>query len=254
LQAAAIVQAIDRTGAKSMALTYPDDEYGRRLGDSVQQHAARAGLRVVTAIAYDQNNREYRDLAARLFSATPPEALALIGSASVGAKVLSTLRTNGGAQTPIFVNDAMRGAGAVLSKPGASVNWLDRVHGVAALSEPSNPSWAKRYEESTRGAPPTFAAYAYDCVVLIALGALASSSEVPARLAGSVISVSRGGAPCTSFVACRDLIRQGLNIDYVGTSGALDLDDYGDVSSGSFEQFSFDAAGRDVLSPVKLSV
>jgi ABC-type branched-subunit amino acid transport system substrate-binding protein len=92
------------------------------------------------------------------------------------------------------------------------------------------------------GAPPgvvevvahhDVSAGAHDAVILIALGAESATSDGTA-LAEHVPLVSRGGTPCTGFAECRDLLRLGVDIDYVGRSGPLDLNGNGEPSSGRF--------------------
>ena len=59
-------------------------------------------------------------------------------------------------------------------------------------------------------------------------------------------SVSRSGSPCTTFADCKLLLSEGRNIDYVGASGNVELDDEGDVQGGWFTTFTFDPSGMDV--------
>jgi hypothetical protein len=66
--------------------------------------------------------------------------------------------------------------------------------------------------------------------------------------------VSRGGQPCNTFSECASLLGQGRNIDLIGASGTLDLTDAGDIDSGSFEHFSFDASGRDITDTTFIAV
>ena len=60
-----------------------------------------------------------------------------------------------------------------------------------------------------------------------------------------MVPASRGGTICRDFRECRDLITTGLNFDYEGASGSVDLGTNGDVDSGRFDQFRFDDDGRD---------
>ena len=46
--------------------------------------------------------------------------------------------------------------------------------------------------------------------------------------------VTRHGTECRSYGACSDLIRSGVEIDYVGASGPLDLDAAGDVTVATY--------------------
>ena len=91
-----------------------------------------------------------------------------------------------------------------------------------------------------------YAAYAYDCTILLALAATAAGSDDPDEIAGFMGSVSSSGSPCTTFAECKQLLGEGRNIDYVGASGNVELDDEGDVQGGWFTTFTFDPSGMDV--------
>jgi branched-chain amino acid transport system substrate-binding protein len=254
LQAAALATAMDRTGAKTTSIVYPDDEYGRGFAEAVQADLARRSLQVQKLVEYDTAACDFRVTAARVFTATTPDAVAVIGSGETGANVLSTIRSTGGARVRTFVNDGLRGVGAMTSLTAANPTWLTSVEGVAVAATPGTSAWSKHFATATSGASALYAAYAYDCVNLIALAALASNSEAPARVASAVIQVSRGGQPCSTFTECASLLSQGRNIDLVGASGKLDLTDAGDTDSGTFDRFSFDPSGRDVTDPTSLDI
>ena len=59
-------------------------------------------------------------------------------------------------------------------------------------------------------------------------------------------SVSTGGTQCRSFAECSEPLARGLQIDYEGPSGNTELSmRTGDPSTARFEEFEFDADGRD---------
>ena len=247
LQATAIASAIERTGGRTTTLVVPDDDYGTSFAQNLRSELARRGLSVPTVVVYDPAASSYRDVAARVLTGAQPDTVALIGTGTSGANVLTALRTSGASKTSIIVNDALRRVGTN-GKPNANPNWLNGVEGVAPLSAAGSPDWQKRYRALALGTPNTFAAYAYDCVNLIALAAVASNSENPSKLAGAMIPTSRGGVTCSTFKECSDALADKRNIDLVGASGSLDLDPSGDVSSGTFDDFTFDpATGGNVL-------
>jgi branched-chain amino acid transport system substrate-binding protein len=254
LQATALAIAMDRTGAKTTSIVYPDDEYGRAFAEAVRVDLARRSLQVQKLVEYDTAARDYRVTAARVFTASEPDAVAVIGSGETGANVLSAIRSNGGVHVRTFVNDGLRGVGAMTSLTTANPTWLNSVEGVAVAATPGTADWSKRFTVATSGASALYAAYAYDCVNLLALAAIASNSESPARLASAVTQVSRGGQPCNTFTECASLLGQGRNIDLIGASGTLDLTDAGDTESGSFEHFSFDPSGRDITDTTSIAV
>ena len=68
-------------------------------------------------------------------------------------------------------------------------------------------------------------------------------------------AVSDGGAPCVSFADCVLLMSQGLQVNYNGLSGPVELSSSsGDLESGWFEQFRFAADGSDAPNPTPFQV
>jgi branched-chain amino acid transport system substrate-binding protein len=254
LQARAMSTVIDLTGGKTTTIVYPDDSYGNAFNQGLRSDLTRQGVTVLNSFAYEPTAKVFKDVSARVFAGTQPDSVAVIGAGEPGAKVLAALRSNGDFKTKIVLNDGLRGVGAAASRPEANPKWLTDVEGVAPLSHPGSSAWLATYAASAGGVADTYAAYAYDCVNLIALAALSIASDVPSRLASAILTVSRGGATCTSFKECAAAIGEKRNIDLVGASGSLDLTDAGDVSTGLFDNFTFDAEGKDVLDsrPVSL--
>jgi branched-chain amino acid transport system substrate-binding protein len=254
LQAKAMASVIDLTGGKTTSIVYSDDSYGTAFNQGLRSDLVRQGVTVLNSFPYDPTAKLFKDVSARVFAGTQPDSVAVIGAGEPGAKVLAALRSNGDTKTKIVVNDGLRGVGASSARPDANPNWLDGVEGVAPLSHPGSSTWLKSYAASAGGVADTYAAYAYDCVNLIALAALSIASDTPSRLASAILTVSRGGATCTSFKECSVAIAEKRNIDLIGASGSLDLTDAGDVSTGLFDNFMFDADGKDVLMPLPVAL
>jgi branched-chain amino acid transport system substrate-binding protein len=254
LQAKAMASVIDLTGGKTTSIVYPDDSYGAAFNQGLRSDLARQGVTVLNSFPYDPTAKLFKDVSARVFAGTQPDSVAVIGAGEPGAKVLAALRSNGDTKTKIIVNDGLRGVGASSARPDSNPRWLDGVEGVAPLSHPGTTAWLKSYAAGAGGVADTYAAYAYDCVNLIALAALSIASDIPSRLASAILTVSRGGATCVSFQECAAAIGEKRNIDLVGASGSLDLTDAGDVNTGLFDNFMFDADGKDVLLPLPVSL
>jgi hypothetical protein len=160
--------------------------------------------------------------------------------------VLAAIRSTSANKTNVIVNDGLRSVGSSGQSPASNPTWLDRVQGVAPTSAPSA-EWAKRFATETSSPSDSFAAYAYDCLTLIALAATAADDDSASRLFSSVIEVSKGGVRCVGFAECQQQLTDKRNIDLVGASGPLDLKEDGDVAGGTFDIFAFNSTGRDVL-------
>lgn len=64
---------------------------------------------------------------------------------------------------------------------------------------------------------------AYDCVITIALAAMAADSADPVDFNEEIENVTGGGTACSSFEECAGLLEDGEDIDYEGASGPLEI-------------------------------
>jgi branched-chain amino acid transport system substrate-binding protein len=71
----------------------------------------------------------------------------------------------------------------------------------------------------------------YDCVIALALAAIASGSTEPATIGEQLPAVTTDGRTCSTFAHCVELLAAGEEIDYTGTTGPIAFDEAGDISS-----------------------
>ncbi|MCP4226429.1 MAG: hypothetical protein GY773_24085 [Actinomycetia bacterium] len=80
------------------------------------------------------------------------------------------------------------------------------------------------------------AAQAYDAVIVLALAAEQAGSSSSSAMAEVMPLVTGGGRTCTSFAQCRDLIADGVDINYVGPGGSYVLSpETGRPTAGYFQ-------------------
>jgi branched-chain amino acid transport system substrate-binding protein len=247
LQATAMAGLIDQSGRRSTAVFYPDDTYGTSFFGRLTNSLATYGI-AVTAAPFDPAADDLSDVVVQALG-TNPEVLTIVGDAPSGTRLLSTLQSLTASKPnlirPIVVSDAMRRAD-IADAIGASSPLIGEISGTAPDSAPDSDAFAKDFASDNHGLPSTYASYSYDCANLIALAGLSARSDQPSQIAKAVVDVSRSGTNCSGFKECAALLADSRNIDYVGASGPVDLNEKGDVSVGRFEQFNFDPAGRDV--------
>ena len=242
LQAQMMALVIDQTGLGSTSLVYTDDVYGRPF--SAAAHAALDLLHVpvVAEMAYSPDDEDFTEEAAAIVAASPP-AVAMIGDAESGGRMVAAILEAGGNAPTIVANDAIRLADfgtridpAALAKQvtGVSVSAYGGQDELATILPPEL-------------VPAAFAAAAVDCVNLLALGAVvAESPDDPARIVAEALALSVGGVPCNSFAACRASMEAGLEFDYNGPTRLLALDATGDVTRAMFDLYGFDESGNDI--------
>lgn len=244
LQMAALARTAARTGSGSVAVVYLDDPYGRGLLDAFRTAVDnRSTISIAAEIPFAADDPDLLDEAAASVTAGAG-IIAVLGDADDGGRMLTALdrailEAADEVEAPfIIVNDSLRDAGDVIA--GLADETRSSIIGVAprsiipSVDEPAG----------------FFATNAHDCAMLIALAAAQAGSDRPTTIADQMASVSSGGRLCSGFAECVSLMNEGLQIDYNGLSGGVDLTSTGDLSRAWFREFRFDAEGREyVLNP-----
>lgn len=244
LQAAAIAEAVDRTGASRATVAYIDDAYGQSFVELVGASLSRKGIQQDESVPFSSNNPSIA-AAARSIASTSADVVVVIGDATSGPVMVGAIDTASGTTRPLYiVNDAMRRPTASAEPLGVSL--ASRVNGISPIAYSTNEQFLAQLGAAAGNSSP-YAANAYDCVNLIALAALAGESTQPTVIAANIPAVSDSGTPCMSFPDCRDGIEAGSNINYDGPGpGALTIGSNGELATAVFELFGFDETGRDV--------
>jgi branched-chain amino acid transport system substrate-binding protein len=109
------------------------------------------------------------------------------------------------------------------------------------LPDAGDENFVKRLRESNPGLQDlSYAAQAYDAVVITALAAAVAGTDEPAAIAKEINGVTRSHdvtgnhERCTSFAACMTLVRDHKHIAYVGPSGPLEFTDHGEPSTATY--------------------
>lgn len=234
LQMAAIARRAERTGVSSVAIGYLDDPYGRGLANELRDEIERRGRQeVVARVPFGADQEDLTTVVAELL-AQEPGLIVVLGDADDGGRLLSALDSATPDDTAqVIVNDAIRTAASIQQ---LSPGFRSRVTGIAPLAT----------SDEVDG---YFAAHAVDCVNLIALAAAEAGSDSPSDIRLWMAPVSGGGRQCDSFEDCVTLQRQGLQIDYNGLSGPIELSSTtGDPTRATFIEFHFDGAGETDVS------
>lgn len=246
LSGAALGQVLAETGSRKVAVVAPADEYGRAMADGAL--AAVRGLGIEAGrVAYDARTPLPADVTART-QAERPAAVAVIGTPDPGAGVLGALLAAGirPPNVPVVLSDGFRQADLALTVAPGRPDALSGVTAVAPASEPAG--WFRDLlGTAAPGRATSYSGYGYDCVTLLALAVASAGSDDPSAFGPRVVEVSRGGVSCRGFGACAALLAEGRNIDDVGATGPLDLDESGNRVDGDFELTRFDATGRESL-------
>lgn len=242
MQALAIAEAVDRTGASRATVAYIDDAFGQSFVDSVDKALRQKDIEQSASVPYSADNRSIDEAATRIAKISAG-VVVVIGDATSGPVMLGEIDTKSGDTRPVYViNDAMRRPTASAEPMGGSL--ASRVTGVSPVAYTTDKEFLTELGAG-QDDPSPYAANAFDCVNLIALAALAAHSTQPTLIAAQIPAVSDSGTPCMTFTDCRADLLAGSNIDYDSPAGSLTLASNGDLSAAVFELFGFDEAGRD---------
>ncbi len=240
LQMSAIARTAARTGSGTIAIAYLDDRYGRDMASELREAiSTRSILSVVAEIPFSGDDPDLRDEATAAVTSDAGIVI-ILGDTDDGGRLLGAVdRAIGatGSPTPfVIVNDSLRAASQTAVEMSGTTR--ERVIGIAPRSIVPNIDEPAGH----------FATNAHDCVNLLALSALQAGSDNPGRIAGQMASVSSGGRVCSNFEDCARLVESGLQIDYAGLSGPIELSTAsGDLVRATFNEFRFDAFGNDVI-------
>ena len=241
LQARAIAEAADQTGAQRVTIVYVDDSYGRPFADAVEASLANEAISVVGRVPFSAADDDLSDQAGELAN-SDTQVLILLAAGDDGTRFLEALddEDTGGLAT-IVVNDAFRNPTSPQRIQGLNDELRNKIVGLAPQADSGN-------DDEPFDPPGPFATNAYDCANLIALAAVRAGTDSPRDIARQIGQVSVSGSVCGAFADCVATIESGLQIDYDGPSGITDLlTRTGDPSRAAFDRFTFDETGRDIL-------
>lgn len=241
LQAQAIAEAADQTGAQRVTVVFADDAYGRPFADAVETALAGAAIPAAGRIPISPDDDDLSDEAAQL-AGSDAQAMIVLADGDTGTRFLEALDAeNTDDLAIVVVNDAFRNPSAAQRIMRLDPAFRAKIVGLAPQADSGDPA-------APFDPPGPYATNAYDCANLIALAAIRAQSDVPREIAGQLAPLSVSGSVCTSFADCMETIEAGLQIDYDGPSGLTDLQTRtGDPARATFDRFTFDDAGRDVL-------
>lgn len=236
LQAIAIAEEAQGTGAGSVVIIHVDDAYGRPYAEAVEEALNPIAVETIPITVGDDDLSDEIDT---LVDAAP-QAVVILGSGEDIATILGEMAQRDDFAVPnIIVNDDAR---RTASRPVISVLPEALRNRVVVVA----PQIEQRRANATELGPP-FGPQVADCVNLIALSAIQGQSDAPSVIAAQMSSVSDGGVICTSFQSCADRLAAGDEIDYDGPTGITVLDRNGDPSRAFFDFLRFDEDGSDVF-------
>lgn len=229
-------------GHMAVAVVYREEsfKYGESVSSAVEQHFVAAGG-TVTLIPYASNARGYVSEVTGVVDIVQDadvSAVVVAGYAEA-AEIIQALDDRGISPrhgTDVWLPN-LQGVHHEFGDPSIlkGVQSLDFAIDPAAIADFSSRLEAEIGVQEVS----TYGAESYDAVIIVGLAALVANEDSPAAIAAEINGVTRGGEKCNSFAVCKELIENGVDIDYDGLGGAYEFDDNGDPTKASYRIDTF---------------
>ena len=237
LQGQVLADLIVSEGHTTVGLMALQDPYGEGLLEFTQQPLEEQGAEIAESFVYDPKAQNFDAEVERMIAADP-DAIVVIGFDET-ADILTGLFEAGA--TPdtkaIYLVDGNIGnaLGEKFTDPGV----LAGIKGTLPTAELS-----ESFKDELLAIDPDLVDFSYgpetfDAIVIVALAAEIAQSDDPAAIASHINGVTRDGEKCVSFAECKDLIADGVDIDYDGPSGPQSFGEKGEPTEATFAILSY---------------
>ena len=236
-------------GVESIAIISRADAYGRGLAEATAS-AFEAGGGVIKNIVYHAPDATEFNSEVTAVGKGSPDAIVGILFPATGCGVLQPAFEQGLLDTPWYMTDGVKDAGlASLCNLGTALDGMKGTAPGSAAGEAFDAFSAAYAEVSADGAGTfIFAPQAYDAVMLMAISAAANGVTGP-EIASGLVAASSGGEKCIG-VACIELAANGVDVDYVGASGEIELNEAGDPTAATYDIWTTEGDTNPVLKSV----
>lgn len=239
-----IADAVVGRGAARIAVIGRADAWGNALAALLEEEFARLGAESLTVLYDPEEPSRSAEVSAVVNYA--PDMVVNLGFSSDGADTVRQLLEAGVGPERQFAATGLYSPDLWQAIDPNAPSVLDGMLGIQQGGD-SAPAFLERLAAATGGDYLAYGAEAYDCVVLLALAALAAGDPADgAAMLAAVGGLTRGGVECASYGECAALLAQGRDIDYTGVSGPLNLDAVGDPTVAAYTLRSW-ADGGQVL-------
>lgn len=239
LEGQALAEQVQRASAQEVVILHGKSTYASTVTGTLQDELAAQGITSKRIPLADG-----LPIAAQEAGAAGAGAVVVVAREQV-RELLTRLMDTGIQPSTLFLGSGGTAAYGDAFAKGA----LDGVHGLLAGSLPSGQFQHRLLEVAPELEHLTFAAEAYDAVVLAVLAAADAGDDAGSSIAGHLLEVSgnhqhgtaNGAAPqqCTSYAACLALLVEGKAIDYQGQSGPVTFNDNGDIRTAGFSVYEY---------------
>ena len=249
LQGDVLASLLVEDGVQTVSIISRADSYGRGLAEATAAAFEAAGGTVKTIVYHATDATEF---SSEVTAVGKGAADAIVGILfpETGCGVLQPAFEQGLLDTPWYMTDGVKDAGlASLCGLGTALDGFKGTAPGSAAGEAKDAFEAAYAEVSADGSPTfIFAPQAYDAVMLMAISAAANGVTGP-EIASGLVAASSGGEICIG-VACIALAADGVDVDYVGASGEIELNAVGDPTAATYDIWTTEGDTNPVLKSV----
>ena len=249
LQGDVLASLLVEDGVQTVSIISRADSYGRGLAEATAAAFEAAGGTVKTIVYHATDASEFTS---EVTAVGKGGADAIVGILfpETGCGVLQPAFEQGLLDTPWYMTDGVKDAGlASLCGLGTALDGFKGTAPGSAAGEAKDAFEAAYAGVSADGSPTfIFAPQAYDAVMLMAISAAANGVTGP-EIASGLVAASSGGEKCIG-VACIALAADGVDVDYVGASGEIELDAVGDPTAATYDIWTTEGDTNPVLRSV----
>ena len=249
LQGDVLASLLVEDGVQTVSIISRADSYGRGLAEATAAAFEAAGGTVKTIVYHATDATEFTSEVTAVGKGAP-DAIVGILFPETGCGVLQPAFEQGLLDTPWYMTDGVKDAGlASLCGLGTALDGFKGTAPGSAAGEAKDAFEAAYAGVSADGSPTfIFAPQAYDAVMLMAISAAANGVTGP-EIASGLVAASSGGEKCIG-VACIALAADGVDVDYVGASGEIELDAVGDPTAATYDIWTTEGDTNPVLKSV----
>jgi len=246
LQGEVLASLLVEDGVSSVSIISRADSYGRGLAEATAEAFEAAGGTVKTIVYHATDATEFTSEVTAVGKGAP-DAIVGILFPETGCGVLQPAFEQGLLDTPWYMTDGVKDAGlASLCGLGTALDGFKGTAPGSAAGEAKDAFEAAYAQVSEDGSPTfIFAPQAYDAVMLMAISAAANGVTGP-EIASGLVAASSGGEKCIG-VACIALAADGVDVDYVGASGEIELNQAGDPTAATYDIWTTEGDTNPVL-------
>lgn len=240
-QGVILANLIYQDGVTQVSGVFRNDAYGAGLWEAFKQTYQSLGGEVLAEVDYPETKEiDFGSEVSAAFANGAPQAIVLISFFTDGANFTRDLSSAGHSGVGLYGVDGNFGA-AMLTNGAPQV--LEGMRGTAPVppAETANyQTFFNNFKNTFGFEPDVFGESSYDAVYLVALALEQAGENSKSAVIANLQSVSKADSDNAvtinpgEFSTAVSTLSAGGDVNYNGASGAIDFDENGDVTSGTY--------------------